>query len=157
MRFMVEIIEKPIDPSRLLKAVEDDGSGGAVLFLGTVRDHSQGQKVVALEYEAHEPMALRQMEKIKEEVCRKWPVRGLAIVHRLGHLAVGEISVAIAVSCAHRDEAFAACRFAIDTLKHSVPIWKKEYRPDGSYWVEGCPAQPVAAPPSVHEKEGAAL
>jgi molybdopterin synthase catalytic subunit len=88
-------------------------------------------------------MALRQMERIKDEVCKRWPVRAFALVHRLGYMKVGEISVAIAVSCAHRAEAFEACRFAIDTLKHTVPIWKKEYRPDGSFWVEGCEAHPI--------------
>lgn len=139
---MLELTHEIIDPSQLLAAVEDDGSGGAVLFLGCVRDHSLDQKVVALEYEAYEPMALKQMAVIEKEVCARWPVRRFAMVHRLGYMKVGEISVAIAVSCAHRAEAFEACRFAIDTLKHAVPIWKKEYRPDGSFWVEGCQAHP---------------
>ena len=129
-----------------MSAVADDGSGGVVLFLGTVRENSQGQPVVALEYEAYEPMALQQMECIKAAACKNWPVRRIAMVHRTGYMKVGEISVAIAVACGHRADAFAACRFAIDSLKQSVPIWKKEYRPDGSYWVEGCPARPVAAP-----------
>lgn len=142
---MIQITHDLIAPARLLAAVEDDASGGAVLFLGCVRDHANGQKVVALEYEAYEPMALRQMERIKDEVCKRWPVRAFALVHRLGYMKVGEISVAIAVSCAHRGEAFEACRFAIDTLKHTVPIWKKEYRPDGSFWVEGSEARPIPA------------
>ncbi len=142
---MIQITNETIDAAQLLAAVEDDGSGGTVLFLGCVRDHSNRQKVVALEYEAYEPMALRQMEHLKEEICKRWPVRRLALAHRLGYMKVGEISVAIAVSCAHRAEAFEACRFAIDTLKHTVPIWKKEYRPDGSYWVEGCQAHPITA------------
>lgn len=142
---MIQITQETIDAAHLLAAAEDDGSGGTVLFLGCVRDHSSGQKVVALEYEAYEPMALRQMERIKEEVCKRWPVRRIAMAHRLGYMKVGEISVAIAVSCAHRAEAFEACRFAIDSLKHTVPIWKKEYRHDGSYWVEGCQAHPIAA------------
>ncbi len=150
---MIQITSRPIEPGALLSAVEDDGSGGTVLFLGCVRDHSQGQKVIALEYEAYEPMALRQMEHIKAEVCQRWPVRRLAIAHRLGYMKVGEISVAIAVSCAHRAEAFEACRFAIDTLKHTVPIWKKEYRPDGSHWVEGCAAHPIAAQTETHERK----
>jgi molybdopterin synthase catalytic subunit len=144
---MIEIVQRPIDAAQLLSAVEDGGSGGVVLFLGTVRDHAQGQQVVALEYEAYEAMALRQMERIKEEVCKNWPVRRMAMVHRTGYMKVGEISVAIAVACAHRAQAFEACRFAIDTLKQSVPIWKKEYRPDGSYWVEGHQAHAVTAAP----------
>ncbi len=142
---MIYLTHETIETTQLLSAVEGDGSGGTVLFLGCVRDHANGQHVVALEYEAYEPMALRQMEHLQEEVCKRWPVRRIAMVHRLGYMKVGEISIAIAVSCAHRAEAFEACRFAIDTLKHTVPIWKKEYRPDGSYWVEGCQAHPVAA------------
>jgi len=152
---MIEITNQIIEPTQLLAAVEDDGSGGTVLFLGCVRDHSHGQKVVALEYEAYEPMALRQMENIAAEVSKRWPVRRLAMVHRLGYMKVGEISVAIAVSCAHRAEAFEACRFAIDTLKHTVPIWKKEYRPDGSYWVEGCEAHPIATESETQQRKEA--
>lgn len=140
---MIKITSETIDATQLLTEVEDDGSGGTVLFLGCVRDHSHGQKVVALEYEAYEPMALKQMALIEREVCARWPVRRFAMVHRLGYMKVREISVAVAVSCAHRAEAFEACRFAIDTLKHAVPIWKKEYRPDGSFWVDGCEAHPL--------------
>ena len=154
---MIKLTSQPIDPAQLLAAVEDDGSGGVVLFLGTVRDHSQGQAVVALEYEAYEPMALRQMHLIVEAVRQKWPVRRLAMVHRTGYMKVGEISVAIAVACAHRAEAFEASRFAIDTLKHSVPIWKKEYRPDGSSWVEGCPAHAPVSPSPTHSTGEEAL
>jgi molybdopterin synthase catalytic subunit len=138
---LIEIVKQPIDPNEVLAAVVDDGSGGVVLFLGQTRDHSRSEKVVGLEYEAYESLALKQMEKIAAEVRARWPVRAIAIVHRLGYLQVGEISVAIAVACAHRGEAFEACRFAIDTLKKTVPIWKKEFRPDGSFWVEGVPIQ----------------
>jgi len=152
---MIQLTHQTITPAQLLAAVEDDGSGGTVLFLGCVRDHSQGQKVVALEYEAYEPMAVRQMESIAAEACKRWPVQRLAIAHRLGYMKVGEISVAIAVSCAHRAEAFEACRFAIDTLKHTVPIWKKEYRPDGSDWVEGCEAHPIATKSETQQKKEA--
>jgi len=144
---MIQITNEPIDTTQVLFAVEDGGSGGVVLFLGTVRDHAQGHKVVALEYEAYEPMALRQMEQIKQEACQRWPVRSFAMVHRMGYLEVGEISVAIAVACAHRAEAFAACQFAIEALKQSVPIWKKEYCADGGSWVEGCAAHAVTAAP----------
>ncbi len=154
---MIQITAQAIDPALLLAAVADEGSGGMVLFLGTVRDHAQGQQVVALEYEAYEPMALRQMELIADEIRKQWPVRRLAMVHRTGYMKVGEISVAIAVACAHRAEAFAACRYAIDTLKHAVPIWKKEYRPDGSHWVEGCHAHAVAAPSPMYSTEEEAV
>jgi len=138
---MIQIINNPIDPTEVLAHVGDDGSGGVVLFLGQTRDHARGEKVVGLEYEAYENLALKQMEKIAVEARQRWPIRAMAIVHRTGYLKVGEISVAIAVACAHRGEAFEACRFAIDTLKKTVPIWKKEFRPDGSFWVEGAPIQ----------------
>jgi molybdopterin synthase catalytic subunit len=138
---MIQLTNQPINPSAVLAQVGDDGSGGVVLFLGQTRDQSRGEKVIGLEYEAYESLALKQMEKIAAEARQLWPVRSIAIMHRLGYLKVGEISVAIAVACAHRGEAFAACRFAIDTLKKTVPIWKKEFRPDGSFWVEGVPME----------------
>jgi molybdopterin synthase catalytic subunit len=138
---MVQLTDQTINPADLLAHVGDAGSGGVVLFLGQVRDHSRGEKVIGLEYEAYESLALKQMEKIATETRQRWPVRAIDIVHRKGCLKVGEISVAIAVACAHRGEAFEACRFAIDTLKKTVPIWKKEFRPDGSFWVEGVPMQ----------------
>lgn len=144
-KIMIKLTNKPIDVAELLAYAEDEGSGGVVVFLGRVRNHSNGQKVIALEYEAYEAMALRQMEKIAEETAQRWPVRKLAIAHRFGRMEIGEVSVAIVAACAHRADAFAACRFAIDTIKHAVPIWKKEYRPDGSFWVEGCQAHGVAS------------
>ncbi len=134
---MIQLTDQPINPAAVLAQVGDDGSGGIVLFLGQTRDQSRGEKVVGLEYEAYENLALKQMEKIAAEARQRWPLRAIAIVHRTGYLKVGEISVAVAVACAHRGEAFEACRFAIDTLKKTVPIWKKEFRPDGSFWVEG--------------------
>jgi molybdopterin synthase catalytic subunit len=134
---MIQLTDQPIDPADLLAQIEDDGSGGGVLFLGRVRDNSRGEQVIGLEYEAYEALALRQMAHIKDEVQNRWPVRAMAMIHRTGYLNIGEISVAIAVACAHRGDAFDACRYAIDTLKKTVPIWKKEYRPDGSFWVEG--------------------
>ncbi len=140
---MIALTDKPIDLAELLAHAEDHGSGGVVLFLGRVRDHSQGQQVTGLEYEAYETMAQAQLQKIADEARRRWPVRKLAIAHRFGRLALGDVSVAIVVSCAHRADAFAACRFVIDTIKHAVPIWKKEFRPDGSSWVEGCQAYGV--------------
>ena len=138
---MIQLTSQTINPVDLLTHVGDAGSGGVVLFLGQVRDHSRGEKVIGLEYEAYESLALKQMEKIAAETQQRWPVQAIAIVHRTGYLKIGEISVAIAVACAHRGEAFEACRFAIDTLKKTVPIWKKEFRPDGSFWVEGVPMQ----------------
>ncbi len=138
---MIQLTNKPINPNDVLTQAGDDGTGGIVLFLGQTRDNSRGEQVIGLEYEAYESLALKQLEKIEAEACHRWPVRAIAIVHRTGYLKIGEISVAIAVACAHRGEAFEACRFAIDTLKKTVPIWKKEFRPDGSFWVEGVPIQ----------------
>jgi molybdopterin synthase catalytic subunit len=134
---MIKLTRDPIDVAELLAEVEDDGSGGVVLFLGRVRNHSNGQKVSGISYEAFEEMAEAQLSKIEEEASQKWPVRAMSIHHRFGEMRVGDVSVAIAVACAHRKDAFAACRFAIDTIKIKVPIWKKEFREDGSFWVEG--------------------
>ncbi len=114
-------------------------SGGIDVFIGTVRDSTKGKAVVRLEFEAYEPMALKEMEKIAAQAFEKWPVQKLLIHHRTGVLQVGEIPVIIAVSCAHRDAAFEACRYVIDTLKQTVPIWKKEIFEDGEVWVAAHP------------------
>jgi len=134
---MVQLTRHPIDLNVLLAEVQDDGSGGVVLFLGRVRNHSNGQRVTGLSYEAFEEMAEAQLRKIETQARERWPVRALSIHHRLGEMRIGDISVAVAVACAHRSEAFAACKFAIDRLKVKVPIWKKEIREDGSFWFEG--------------------
>ncbi len=134
---MIKLTRHPIDLNALLTELQDDGSGGVVLFLGRVRNHSNGQTVAGLAYEAFEEMAVAQLKKIESEARAKWPVRAMSIHHRLGEMRIGDLSVAVAVACAHRSEAFAACKFAIDTLKVNVPIWKKEFREDGSFWVEG--------------------
>jgi molybdopterin synthase catalytic subunit len=124
----------PID----LAALQDTApaEGALCLFVGVVRDHHQGRPVERLEYDAYEEMALPLLERIEDEARRRWPVR-LRIVHRLGPMRVGEASVAVSAAAAHREAAFAACRWAIDTLKATVPIWKKEYGPDGASWMEG--------------------
>ena len=116
----------------------DDAANGAVVFMsGTVRNQTEGQAVVALEYQAYEPMAVRVFQQIATEIRRQWAdVNRIVIHHRVGRLQVGEISVLVAVGCPHRGEAFAACQYGIDTLKHNVPIWKKEHWADGSSsWV----------------------
>ena len=113
------------------------GDGAVCLFLGVVRNENRGRRVVLLEYEAYEEMALPLMEEIVEETRRRFRVGEVRLVHRLGRLEVGDASVAVAVASPHRDEAFAACRFAIDTLKAKVPIWKKEHYADGTAWLEG--------------------
>jgi len=134
---MIRIIRDPIDSARLLDAVRTDATGGLALFVGTVRSEPfEGRVVTALEYEAYDEMALRKMEEIGAEMRRRWPIEGLAIEHRIGRLSVGEASVAVAVATGHRAEAFEACRFGIDTLKKTVPIWKKEIFADGEgRWV----------------------
>jgi molybdopterin synthase catalytic subunit len=126
-----------IDPDSVLKQVRDPGAGGHALFLGTVRDNSEVGRVDLIRYEAYEPMAEKRLRQIEEETKRKWPVK-VSLVHRLGKLRVGEISVAVAVSAPHRAEAFEACRHAIELIKRDVPIWKKERLADGrELWVEG--------------------
>ena len=133
---LVELTTAPLSEPALVAAVEDGGAGAIVLFSGVVRDQTGGRRVKFLEYEAHAPMALAKMHEIAATARQRFPgVRKLAIVHRIGRLEIGESSVLIAVSTAHRGEAFEACRFAIDTLKETVPIWKKEYFDDGEVWV----------------------
>jgi molybdopterin synthase catalytic subunit len=107
--------------------------------VGAVRDHARGRPIRHLEYEAYPEMAVREMDKISAEAARRWPGTRVAIGHRSGHLEVGELAVVIAAAAPHRAEAFDACRFAIDTLKQSVPIWKKEVSTDGEYWVDDRP------------------
>lgn len=140
---MIRITRQPIDVAKLLSEVGDDATGAVVVFVGRVRNHSQGQRVTGLTYEAFEEMAHAQLRKIENEARAKWPLRGIGICHRLSDVRVGEISVAVAVSSAHRAEAFAACKFVIDAVKTRVPIWKKEFREGGSFWVEG--SLPTAA------------
>lgn len=131
----VALVDGPIDVTGLLERVRHSQAGAVVLFLGTVRDNREGRPVHHLEYEAYQAMALREMARVAGEASRQWPVLRLAMVHRLGLLQVGDISVAIAVSAPHRREAFAAGKFAIDTLKQTVPIWKKEVWEGGEVWV----------------------
>jgi molybdopterin synthase catalytic subunit len=120
--------------ARQLKAPED---GALVIFEGTVRNHAQGRRTLFLEYEAYEPMAVRKLEEIGREVKEKFAIHRIGIVHRIGRLEIGQTSVSIVVSAAHRSPAFAACHYALDRLKQIVPIWKKEYFEDGAVWAEG--------------------
>lgn len=133
---MFRLTRDAIDFAALTEAARSPHCGAVVLFLGTVRDLTGEQVTVFLDYEAYAPMAEKKLAEIEAEVRRRWPVGDVAMAHRLGRLAVGEVSVAVAVSCPHRAEAFEACRFAVDTLKELVPIWKKENAPDGTgQWV----------------------
>ena len=134
----VRLTRERIDPAKLLRSVGDPGAGATVLFLGTVRDSSEAGAVAKIEYEAYESMAEKSLARAEEEVKRRWPdTKHVKIVHRVGGLHVGEISVAVVVSSAHRAEAFEACRHAIERVKHDVPIWKREKLADGKeVWVE---------------------
>ena len=132
-RFHIQ--ETPLDPMAVLALVESGRYGATVLFVGRVRDHTGSREVEALYYEAYEDMAIKEMRAIGEEIKRKWPESGVAIHHRSGRLSVGEAAVVIAVGTPHRQSAFEACKFAIDRLKETVPIWKKEIFAAGSEWV----------------------
>jgi len=129
---MIQLTYEPIDVTLITEGVRSALAGAVVLFLGTVREVTDGKRTVWLEYESYEEMALRELEALEAEARRRWSLIDCCIVHRLGRLAVGETSVAIAVSAAHRHEAFAAGQWLIDHLKHAVPIWKKEIYSDGS-------------------------
>ncbi|EGJ32063.1 MULTISPECIES: molybdenum cofactor biosynthesis protein MoaE [Moorena] len=127
----------PLSLSELYALAEDPANGAVVMMSGTVRNQTDGKPVVALEYQAYEPMALRVFSSIAAQIRASWSdVNRVVIHHRIGRLKIGEISVLVAVGCPHRSEAFAACKYAIDTLKHNAPIWKKEHWDDGSSsWV----------------------
>lgn len=127
----------PLSLEQAYQLADDERNGAIALFSGMVRNQTDGQPVVALEYQAYEPMALQVFKQIAAEIRRQWPdITRVVIHHRTGRLAVGEISVLVAVGSPHRSEGFAACQFAIDTLKHNAPIWKKEHWQDGSTsWV----------------------
>jgi molybdopterin synthase catalytic subunit len=133
---MIRIVSQTIDKNSVIDAVADPGAGALVTFDGRVRNQARGKRVVSLFYEAYEEMALRQMEEIQSEALTQWPHSKIAIVHRVGHLEIGESSIFLAVSSAHRREAFEACQFLIDTIKVRVPIWKKELYEDGEVWVD---------------------
>ncbi|MFQ5707177.1 MAG: molybdenum cofactor biosynthesis protein MoaE [bacterium] len=140
---MVELTEGKISIEQVLAQVEDHSAGAVVLFLGRVRDHAEGRQVNAMDYEAYPQMALRKMQEIETAVKKRWPVEKMVLLHRTGHLKLGEVSVAIAVASPHRKDAFEAGRFAIDTLKETVPIWKKEYTVDSAQWATGKPPKPL--------------
>lgn len=137
MRDRFKITFAPLDLAAVYQLADTSANGAIVVMSGMVRDNTDGRAVTYLEYQAYEPMAIAVFEQIEREVRRQWPeVERVVIHHRTGRLQVGEISVLVAVGCPHRGEAFEACRYAIDTLKHNAPIWKKEHWADGaSSWV----------------------
>ncbi len=133
---LIEITVEPLDARRLEAAVSHPGAGAICSFTGIVRDFSRGETVTHLEYEAYAGMAERQMEKIADEISDRWPGTRVAMAHRTGQLEVGEASVVVSASAPHRAEAIAACKWGIDRLKESVPIWKKEFAESGATWIE---------------------
>jgi len=139
MQTEIKILSKTLSIQTCIDWVMSLESGGIDVFIGTVRNATKGKKVVRLEFEAYEKMAIAEMEKIAEYAGSKWPIQKLLIHHRTGSLSIGEVPVIIAVSAAHRAAAFEACRYVIDTLKQTVPIWKKEIFEDGEVWVAAHP------------------
>ncbi|NOT62510.1 MAG: molybdenum cofactor biosynthesis protein MoaE [Acidobacteria bacterium] len=135
-----EITREPIDKAVLEQRILTEGTGALVTFDGTVRDHTKGRGVVKLHYEAYPAMAVKEMRKVGEEMRERWPdIERIGIIHRFGELSVKESSIVIVVASPHRKTAFAACHYAIDRVKETVPIWKKEIFTDGEAWVEGQP------------------
>jgi MoaE-MoaD fusion protein len=144
---LFSLVHAPINMMTIVCDVRADQDGAIVTFDGFVRNESHGRRTLYLEYEAYEQMALAKMKEIGQLIHQKFDIHRVAIVHRLGRLEIGETSVFIAVSAPHRAAAFDACRFAIDTLKRTVPIWKKEYFEDGAVWADGeSPPAPPSAP-----------
>ncbi|MCC7430901.1 molybdenum cofactor biosynthesis protein MoaE [bacterium] len=133
----VKIVTQKIDTEKLIKLVEADSVGAIDVFLGTVRNNANGKNVLSLEYHCYEAMAQKKLEEIVTQCYKNFEVEKIAVEHRTGHLKIGEVSVVIAVSSPHRAASFEACRFVIETIKKSVPIWKKEYFEGGEIWVEG--------------------
>src|SRR5262249_35157942 len=132
---LFRVSDEPLVLDEVVRAVGGESQGGVVTFTGVVRRESRGKKIVRLEYEAYRPMAERTLAEIGAGIAAEWPGARIAIVHRVGKLAVGELAVVIAASAPHRAAAFEACRAAIDRLKESVPIWKKEIAEDGEEWI----------------------
>jgi len=135
----IELVREPIDADAIVRAIKAGSDGAVCVFDGIVRDNTRGRSTLHLDYEAYEEMALKQMELLRAEAIEHFNVRDVAISHRLGRLVVGETSVLIVVASAHRGAAFEACRWVIDTLKKTVPIWKKEQFVDGAVWADGEP------------------
>lgn len=135
----IQLTEKALNAQACIDFALSGSAGAVDVFIGTVRDHTEGRSVVRLEYEAYEPMAIAEMRKIADQASRQWQVQKIAIHHRVGTLHIGDAAVVVAVSTPHRAEAFEACKWVIDTLKQTVPIWKKEIFEDGEVWVAAHP------------------
>ena len=132
---MIEVTHEPLDPEAVTRKVVKDTNGAVVTFLGTTRDNFEGKRVITLEYEAFEEMAVKKLEEIRQGLMAEFQIEDIAIAHRIGRVDIGQISLVVAVASPHRKEAFLACHEAVDRLKATVPIWKKEIYEDGSRWV----------------------
>ncbi|HNP21885.1 MAG TPA: molybdenum cofactor biosynthesis protein MoaE [Panacibacter sp.] len=139
MKAEIKILDVALDISYCIESVMSPECGGIDVFIGTVRNKTKGKTVLRLEFEAYEKMAISEMQKIADHAFDRWPLHSVVVHHRTGVLNVGEVPVVIAVAAAHRDAAFEACRYIIDTLKQTVPIWKKEIFEDGEVWVAAHP------------------
>lgn len=138
-KIFIKLIEGELSLDECFEFVQDDSCGGLALFVGTVRNHTKGKEVLKLEFSAYEPMAVKEMDLIASKAIETFGIHKIAIHHAVGNLEIGEVPVIIAVSSAHREAAFQACQFAIDTLKETVPIWKKEFFEGGEIWVNAHP------------------
>lgn len=132
---MIEITRNPIEPQAIVNKVRKSAYGAVVTFLGTIRDNSEGKKVLHLEYDAYPEMAKKKLGEVAAEIKARWGLEDVAIVHRIGRIEVGDIALVIAIGAPHRREAFQACQYAIDRIKEVVPIWKKEFYDEGSAWI----------------------
>lgn len=139
---LVSVTTAPLDLPALAAAIAAAGDGAVASFAGLVRDHNQGRRVLFLEYEAYEPLAVKALARIVDEARGAWPATRLALHHRIGRLEIGEASIIIAAASPHRADAFAACRYAIERVKQIVPIWKREHFDGGDVWLEGAVADP---------------
>ena len=150
------LTREPLDLTALSRSVEANDCGAVVTFAGNVRDNARGNRVLYLEYEGYEPLAEKQLRHLIAEAHRRWQVRA-NVQHRLGRLEIGECSVAVAVASPHRGEAFDACRWLMDTLKETVPIWKREFFEGGAHWVEGPDVVGIDPPPLPDYWQGTGL
>jgi molybdopterin synthase catalytic subunit len=155
-RVEVRVVREPIFSQAVVERLRQPGDGAVVVFDGVVRNHSRGRRTAYLDYEAYEPMALALLADLARQARERFPVGAIAILHRLGRIQIGETSVLIVVASAHRAAAFEACRWIIDTLKKTVPIWKKEYFEDGAVWADGEPfPEEIRLPAPVKEQQPA--
>lgn len=154
MNEMIVITEQELNPEEFTARVRRDSNGAVVTFLGTTRDSFEGKRVIHLEYEAYEEMAYRKLEEIRQELKAEFGVEDIAIAHRIGPVDIGHISLVVAVASPHRKEAFFACHEAVNRLKHSVPIWKKEVYEGGEHWV-ACEDHEFSEEPSSKQADAA--